>query len=381
MAKKILWFLVTSCAGILLLAVVKGIPDMSVQAATASQDVSPQACLVCHNMAGMEKTFPDGSTLPLTIDQALFNQSVHAEEGLTCVSCHTEITSFPHPEVKEKSPREYALQQTQLCKQCHTEQFEKSMDGVHQKALASGNMNAAVCTDCHNPHQQLRLKDKQTGQLHPEVRVAIPQTCARCHSTIYNTYKQSVHGAALTEENNPDVPTCIDCHGIHNISDPTSAQFRNDIPLLCARCHTDPQRMAKYGLSTQVLNTYVSDFHGTTAILFEKTSAIQPTNKAVCTDCHGFHDISPVDDPKSGIALKQNLLVKCQRCHPDATTETFTDAWLGHYIPDPQRHPIVYYVNLFYKFFIPTVLGGMAIFVASDIYRALRERAKGAKHV
>lgn len=139
--------------------------------------------------------------------------------------------------------------------------------------------------------------------------------------------------------------------------------------------------MAKYGLSTEVLNTYVADFHGTTVTLFEKVSASQPSNKAVCTDCHGIHDITRVDDPQTGIALKQNLLLKCQRCHPDANTETFTDAWLGHYIPDPQKYPLVYYVNLFYKIFIPAVLGGMAIFVASDIYRTLRERVKGAKHL
>lgn len=349
-------------------------------AAQLSQSASNDTCLACHSMEGMQKNFADGSLLVLTIDKNLFAQSVHAAEGLTCVSCHTDIAGFPHPEVKAQSARDYTTQQVSLCKQCHAEQFEKSMDSVHQKALDAGNANAAVCTDCHNPHQQLRLKDPQTGQALPEMRVLIPQTCARCHSTIYNTYRNSVHGTALTEENNPDVPTCIDCHGIHNIPNPTTGQFRNDIPLLCARCHTDPKRMSKYGLSTEVLNTYVADFHGTTITLFEQVSASQPSNKAVCIDCHGIHDISRVNDPQTGIAIKQNLLLRCQRCHPDATTETFTDAWLGHYIPNPQKYPLVYYVNLFYKIFIPTVLGGMAIFVASDIYRTLRERVKGAKH-
>ena len=30
---------------------------------------------------------------------------------------------------------------------------------------------------------------------------------------------------------------------------------------------------------------------------------------------------------------------------------------------------MVYYVNLFYKFFIPTVLGGMGVLVALDLYK------------
>jgi hypothetical protein len=37
-------------------------------------------------------------------------------------------------------------------------------------------------------------------------------------------------------------------------------------------------------------------------------------------------------------------------------------------------------VTLFYKFFIPGVLGPMVIFVISDIVRRLIERRKGVKH-
>jgi hypothetical protein len=88
-----------------------------------------------------------------------------------------------------------------------------------------------------------------------------------------------------------------------------------------------------------------------------------------------------VDDPKAGIALKSNLLGKCQQCHPDATTETFTDSWLSHYEPSPEVFPLVYYVNLFYKIFIPAVLGGMTFYVLTDIYRrfiASRLPRKGA---
>jgi hypothetical protein len=133
--------------------------------------------------------------------------------------------------------------------------------------------------------------------------------------------------------------------------------------------------MDKYGIPTQVLNTYVADFHGTTVKLFDETYPDQPTNKPVCTDCHGIHNIVKVDDPRAGVALRENLLTKCQRCHPDATTN-FSSAWMSHYIPSPQKYPIVFYVNLFYKFFIPAVLGGMALFVLTDIYRRIANRVK-----
>ena len=38
---------------------------------------------------------------------------------------------------------------------------------------------------------------------------------------------------------------------------------------------------------------------------------------------------------------------------------------MSHYVASPTKFPLVYYVNLFYKIFIPTVIGGMLIFVIS----------------
>jgi hypothetical protein len=39
----------------------------------------------------------------------------------------------------------------------------------------------------------------------------------------------------------------------------------------------------------------------------------------------------------------------------------------------------VYFVNLFYQFFIPAVLGGMAVFVVTDFIRRLINRMKGGR--
>ena len=368
--------------GAFLLLLVLIMPTTPVSAAPPAQGISNDSCLFCHQEEG-RATQIGGQTLSLTIDGAKFDVSVHAEEGIACVDCHSNITTFPHPQVTAASPRDFSLDMYPSCQQCHSEQYQKVLDSVHQKALAAGNKNAAVCTDCHNPHTQTRLTNKATGKLLLDAKLAIPQMCAKCHSAIYDTYRNSVHGAALTDERNQDVPTCIDCHGVHNIQSPTTATFRNSTPYLCATCHTNDAIMKQYGISTNVLNTYVADFHGTTVKMFEETYPDQPTNKPVCTDCHGIHDIKKVDDPNMGIAVKSNLLVKCQQCHPNATTETFTDAWLSHYEPSPQAWPLVYYVNLFYKFFIPTVLGGMIFYVLTDIYRrfvAPRLRRKGAPH-
>lgn len=367
-------------AGLVLMVIVLAVLTAGSAGATPSpQEVSNDTCLSCHSNESLVKTFPDGEQLSLYIDGNKFSHAVHGEENIACVVCHQAMAQIPHPAFAAQTIRDAQFQLYTVCKECHLEQYTNTLDSVHEVALAGGNQNAAICTDCHNPHTQGRITDPQTGEILPSARLQIPQTCARCHSTIYNAYKESVHGAALTEEGNTDVPTCIDCHGVHNIQNPTTAQFRNDIPLLCAKCHTNPAIMDKYGIPTDVLSTYVADFHGTTVTLFEETNPNLPTNKPVCTDCHGVHDIASVDNPQTGIALKQNLLKRCQVCHPGATAN-FPDAWMSHYIPSPQHYPVVYYVDLFYKIFIPTVLGGMLLYVLTDIYRRFIARKKGGAH-
>lgn len=332
--------------------------------------IGDDTCLTCHGQKGLALKLNDGTSLDLYVDPAEHASSIHGRRGYACVQCHTNVGNYPHPPFEAANQRDATLILNDVCKRCHLSQYEQTQDSVHAHARSSGYTDAAVCTDCHSAHAVQEWVDQQTGETLPEARLAIPQTCAKCHSAIYEEYLTSVHGSALTNENNPDVPTCVDCHGVHSIEDPTTAQFRLASPQICSKCHTDPARMAKYGISTDVLNTYVADFHGTTVAIFEKQSPDAETNKPVCYDCHGVHNIARADDPQKGLQVKQNLLVTCQKCHPTAD-ENFPTAWLSHYIPSPDKYPLVFYVNLFYKFLIPTVVGGMALLVSMDAARRM----------
>jgi len=147
---------------------------------------------------------------------------------------------------------------------------------------------------------------------------------------------------------------------------------------MCADCHTDHERMDKYGLSTAVLRTYVADFHGSTVTLFERQHPDQVTNKPVCYDCHGVHDIKSARDPEKGLQVKANLLATCRKCHPGATTN-FPDAWLSHYVPTRDRNALVYWARQLYNVLIPGVVGGMVLFVASDFVRRRLDRHRARK--
>ncbi len=259
--------------------------------------------------------------------------------------------------------RAWKIEQANLCGACHTDIAAKQPYDIHYQHIADGNLNAATCTDCHGAHSV------QTPNV-PRARIS--ETCGQCHSTINEQYKESVHGAALLGEDNPDVPVCTTCHGVHEIQSPLTNEFRLNSPQLCGQCHADQDLMAKYGISTDVFETYVADFHGTTVMLFEKQAPDHPVNTAVCYDCHGVHNILPATEENSQI-MKENLLVTCQQCHPDATAN-FSDAWTSHYRPSLEHNRLVYFVNLFYQIVIPLAIGGFMLFIGTDVYRQFRER-------
>lgn len=322
-------------------------------------------CLACHSTTDQFLEFENGDQVSLTVTAAELHDSVHGEDNpwqaLVCADCHGD-KDFPHEPVTAESHREYRLEKYPLCARCHEPKYESTLDDSHGRAIEEGNLEAAVCTDCHGNHD-IPVPD--------EPRERISFTCRQCHSTIFEDYSQSVHGEALIEESNPDVPTCIECHGVHNLTDPKTALFRIQSPELCATCHADDELMMKYDISTEVFETYVADFHGTTVTLFEQQSPDVETNKAVCYDCHGIHDIRSPDDPDAGI--KANLLETCQQCHPNATAN-FSDAWTSHYQPSLEHNALVFLVNWFYRIIIPGTVGGLILLIGTDVYRRVRRR-------
>lgn len=322
-------------------------------------------CLSCHGNKNLSMTLPGGESLSLYIAQDDLHHSVHSSVGIECEACHNNITGYPHPENKFQTKRELSLAYYQTCEKCHSVNYAKAQDSMHAKAAAEGNLNAPVCTDCHGAH------DVRPAN---EPRSLISETCNKCHSEIVETYRQSVHGAALMADENPDVPVCTTCHGVHNIQDPRTSQFRVAEPELCAGCHADKKLMDKYGLSSDVYSIYKLSWHGVDVSVYKAKWPTIWHDSAVCSDCHGIHDIRSTSDPKSSVN-KQNLLATCQKCHPGAGPN-WTDAWTGHNKVSLERTPFLFYVEKFYGSFTPFVLWACVIYVVLQIIRATVDRVR-----
>jgi len=319
-----------------------------------------ETCLGCHSDKGMTVDLPSGESRSLYVDLPSFRQSVHGNK-LSCTDCHQDMTSLPHETRPFKTKRDFTLAYYEQCKRCHFANYTKTLDSVHLKALERGDRMAPTCVDCHGAHDIVPPHK-------PKSRLS--QTCAKCHQGVFDVYAKSVHGRFL--EKSDDVPGCTDCHRSHDVAGPRNGGWQKRTPEICSTCHANKDLMKKYGLSTAVSQTYVADFHGMTASLQGRGTPRESSVVALCTDCHGVHDITKVNEPGSRV-LRANLVKTCSRCHEGAS-ENFPAAWMSHYEPTWEKAPLVYGVQLFYDILIPFMMVGLVLQILLHFWRVVVNR-------
>lgn len=373
--RLLLWFAAYGflAGGIIAVSAARGIiPKDDVSVGAQEPTPSPvhsgtsgigDGCLDCHSDPDLRMIFPNGETLSLSINAEDFRHSVHGTR-LACTDCHQRNLEVPHEAPAWiQSPRQLAVVEYESCKRCHFDNYTRTLDSMHFDAMAQGEEDAPICTDCHGSHNIIRLTESRSN---------IAGTCSTCHEDIADEYRASVHGTALADEDNPDVPVCITCHGVHNITSATTGSFRQASVDRCAECHADKELMDEYEVSADVFNTYLDDFHGKTLGFYQEQDSDVWPDVAVCTDCHGVHDMAEVDDPDSSV-IKENLVATCQQCHENAEAN-FPSAWLSHYQSSLDTAPLVYLVKQYYRFLIPAMIFGLALNIALDLWRLARNR-------
>jgi len=351
-------------------------------------------CMTCHGLPGLTGEFTNGDQISLTVDSKTHVSAVHGSP-LNCGACHTEQRDYPHDTansncevchpgqvgesvdattpktfpIKTPSKRAFVLSMNEACRRCHAEQFATVSDSVHARLAKQGNEFAPTCVDCHRDFSAMGNSSK---------REAVGEICKQCHLSVYTSYASSVHGQVLGTSQNPDVPTCGDCHGIHSVHGPSDTQFHNDIPTMCGKCHADINMMVKYNISTDVFQTYEADFHGKAVESFRQQDSNLPSNRAVCTDCHGTHNIRRTDDPQSTV-MQENLLATCRRCHTEASFR-FPAAWAGHKTVTSENQPELYRVNQLYQTLIVITAVGCLAVVGLDAQRHWRDSRREKKN-
>jgi predicted CXXCH cytochrome family protein len=349
-------------AALVVLVVATGAWARSRDGGTGPRDRTEDiACLDCHSDKESEGYLEDDEVLNTYVDAEVLGKSVHFD--VDCTECHTELQGQgdKHKAIPFANRRAVTLKMSEQCKDCHFQNFTRSLDGVHAALQSKGKKEAAVCVDCHGAHDVMKAAD---------ARETTSKTCAKCHEKVADVYAMSVHGAPLDGGVNPDLPTCADCHRAHDIADPKQNAWQLDQPRMCGKCHTDEKMMSKYGLSTNVLASYLQDFHGASIELQQGKD--QKPITALCTDCHGVHDIAKGGSPESKV-MKENLAQTCRECHPGSSPD-FPDAWMSHYEATWERAPLVWLVERFYDVLIPVMIGSLLLQIALHLWRVLVNR-------
>jgi hypothetical protein len=162
-----------------------------------------------------------------------------------------------------------------------------------------------TCVDCHKSANDPANKNLR--------RTA---ACADCHADEQTAYSHSLHAKAT--KTGAVAANCEDCHGgAHEIlaaDQALSPVNHSNIPATCGRCHGQKSQMESNGGSAQAFVTYQQSAHGL-------ANAKGSKKAAVCTDCHGAHEILAASDPRSA-TNQANLPATCGKSNPEICPDT-----------------------------------------------------------
>ena len=270
---------------------------------------SKDTCLICHGRDSLAVT-KDGRVHSLFVDRARLSESVHS--SLACVDCHKGLNpgKIPHADV---------IKPVQ-CQTCHKiSGFDSSVHGKPSGTAGAKREFIAGCTSCHGTHDIRSLKDPKSRTN----RINISRTCSACHKKEEQEFVASAHGAALASGGSRS-PSCIDCHGSHNIEhtkNKTSPLFKTMEADLCLKCHLDnPEIIQMVGVSAGFIASYKQSVHGIALASGNGSSA-------TCSDCHGIHDLKKPSDPASKVS-RWNIAETCSQCHTK-TARVYDDSVHG----------------------------------------------------
>lgn len=186
----------------------------------------------------------------------------------------------------------------------------------HKLSVLEGSVHGKLaCSECHLIPAGGGTKDVPHA---PKKDIPLLDCTAKCHredkrqqpGLSPSFYADSVHGQGYLERGEKDVAKCWDCHGKHNIKpvqDPDSVVSRQNIPLICSRCHENMKVVLKYNIHAESpYKEYIQSVHG--KALLSKGPA---TFAAICTDCHGVHNIQGIGQ----VHMQAKDPATCGKCH------------------------------------------------------------------
>ena len=205
--------------------------------------------------------------------------------------------------------------QVSPCLECHAAQpHPQAKAAVVDTTVLQGSVHASLtCTDCHS--------------IDPKVPHAGNRAvfCGKCHNAEAESFSKSPHVLGR-QANIEKLPTCITCHGGHEvlaISNPNARTNHRNSVKLCIACHEDEQLTGQVPNmpTASAIKAYENSVHGRALMIDGNMKA------PACVDCHGSHNFQPSDQPESPV-YKSHVAATCGHCHHDIS-QTYTESVHG----------------------------------------------------
>ncbi|UCD16997.1 MAG: cytochrome c3 family protein [Candidatus Zixiibacteriota bacterium] len=352
------------------------------------EGMADRDCMQCHEKRNLTAV-RDGKIVSMYVDTVEVHNSIHRQTS--CAQCHTGATRSrdrPCATVADRVD----------CSICHSEVVETYASSIHGRFADRGDQRAPGCTDCHGTHEVRGSRDPDS----PTFPTAVPDLCARCHGEEgivssgmtegeldpVSSYLAGIHGIGLKKSGLVVTAKCTDCHTTHHLlpkDDPESSVNHNNLTLTCAKCHkgiyesfsksihsptvadTDQYlptcngcheshaivRTDSEGFRIEIMDqcgnchrdvaeSYFETFHG-------KVSKLGYAAAAKCYDCHGAHNILPMENQASTLS-RQHIVATCGACHEGSHRQ------FAGYLTHATHHDRSKYPILFYTFWFMTFL-------------------------
>jgi hypothetical protein len=157
----------------------------------------------------------------------------------------------------------------------------------HGRALAAGDLTAAVCTDCHGVHDIYGVADPASAT---QARNVASSDCGQCHAgsgagtDVLGDYEGSVHHAAV-QQGDMEAPSCVHCHGSHGAAPPGIGTVNR----VCGQCHSETREAFRHSPHSE---------------------GIVAAGEPQCAACHENHRVGPAT---------ADLWSACTDCHDESS--------------------------------------------------------------
>ena len=174
--------------------------------------------------------------LAVVIGSAVVDYALHAAE-----ESGAKKTAKPAGESKPlvtppKWPKDHPLPEVASnCARCHLTAGRELTAAVVDFAHSVHDLNGLTCYDCHggNPHDDVSAHEPEHGFIGTKLSAHLKK-CSECHDEQAQQLASGPHHWDFSKKINTNYPSCVDCHGNHDISNPPE-DFK--LKAVCLDCH------------------------------------------------------------------------------------------------------------------------------------------------